>query len=182
MENQSLENLKNQINQENQIQQKKSRGRPRKDSHPHNQNQTSSQIHNQSQTSNPQFNNANAININTGELIPAFKSLYEFGDDVLVDQYKDEKLKSAPAQVEFLAKNSNDVVYDFFPSINSKYIKLILLLVTLIAVYGKKFIILKNKEEEKKKKEQKSDIKEPQSENTPAKIDNLYPVNPKKQF
>lgn len=115
--------------------------------------------------------------------MPAFKSLYEFGDNVLSDQYKDEKLKSDQAQVEFLAKNSNDVVYDFFPTINSKYIKLIMLLVTLIAVYGKKFIIIKNKEEEKKKKEQANKKEDVQGDIIPQKMNNSpFPINPNKMF
>jgi len=179
MENQSLENLKNQINQDNLSQTiKKGRGRPKKDP-----NQPSTISTQQTHQSNQQFNNAQVFNVNNGELIPAFKSLYEFGDDVLADQYKDEKLKSNPAQVDFLAKNSNDVVYDFFPTINSKYIKLIMLLVTLIAVYGKKFIIVKNKEEEKKKKEQAAKKAEPQADIIPQKADTSpYPINPNKQW
>lgn len=180
MENQSLEGIKNQINQETINQsQKKSRGRPRKDS------QTQSQTSNQNQTSNQthnQYQNNTVFNINNGELIPAFKSLFEFGDNVIADQYKDEKLKSDNAQVEFMAKNSNDVVYDFFPTINSKYIKLIMLLVTLIAVYGKKFIIIKNKEEEKKKKEQANKKENQPSESVAPQKQELYPINPNKIF
>lgn len=185
MEGQSLEGIKNQINQETINQnQPKARGRPRKD----NQNQPKPLLLNQSSQQTHHQHNPNAnqtFNVNNGELVPAFKSLYEFGDDIIADHYKDDVLKSSPAQVDFLAKNSNDVVFDFFPSINSKYIKLIMFLITLVAVYGKKWIIIKNKEADKKKSENaKASPEQKATQNTPnpdIKTE-LYPVNPKKLF
>ena len=72
---------------------------------------------------------------------------------MLTDLYKDEKLKSKESENDFMSKQSSEAVQDFVPSINSKYLKLFILLVTLFVVYGKKFIIIKNKEDKKKQEE-----------------------------
>lgn len=172
MENQSLQGIVNQINQQSQAEnQKRGRGRPKKETNP---NQTS-----QSQTSQSQTNQTNNFNPHAQPqyneaLIPAFRATFEFIDDILVDQYKDEGLKNKPAENDFIAKQSSEAVQDFVPSINSKYLKLFLLVMTMIVLYGRKFIIIKNKEEKKKQEEK---LKKDSAIDVPVKQHNTGPFS-----
>lgn len=122
--------------------------------------------------SNPQFNQ----NINNDALVAPFKSTFEFLDDFLVDQYKDNSLKTNEANINFMAKQSNDVAHDFIPNLNSKYLKLAILLLTAFVIYGKKFIVIKNKEE-KKKEEEKKKQKDNAIDVTPVKQNDFFRNN-----
>lgn len=149
MENQSLQGIANQINQQSQAETlKRGRGRPKKET---NQSQTSQQTSQTNQQTNS-FNQHYQQPYNES-LIPVFKATFEFIDDLLADQYKDDSLKNKPSENDFIAKQSSEAIQDFVPSINSKYLKLFLLVMTMIVLYGKKFIIIKNKEEKKKQEE-----------------------------
>lgn len=72
-----------------------------------------------------------------------------------------------------MAKQSNDVAHDFIPNLNSKYLKLAILLLTAFVIYGKKFIVIKNKEE-KKKQEEKNKQKSDAIDITPVKQQNDF--------
>ena len=141
-----LEQVRSQINQEA-AQEKSKRGRPKL-----NQSQSQSQSLNQPQS---QQHNQSV------DLTQSIKVLINYSDKSLKDTYNDDNLITPENEIELISSTGNDVINSFFPNINSKIAKLLVLIIALFSVYYKKFLIIsqkiKDKKEENKKKEQSTD-------------------------
>lgn len=134
-------------------------------------------------TSTNQNNNPNEPRQSLG-LKPTFKFLYEFLGKVFSTQTKCKAYEMEPHESEALAQQSDDLIVEFFPSVQSRWVKLIVFIGSLLGIFGKKY--LSHLEQMEKDKPQISlPPKENEVKSDSPKVMELggnFPVNSNKRF
>lgn len=89
-----------------------------------------------------------------------------------------------PHESEALAQQSDDLIVEFFPSVQSRWVKLIVFIGSLLGILGKKYLShLEQMEKEKPTKTLPPENNEAQS-SSPVVVDlgGTIPINPNKRF
>jgi hypothetical protein len=86
-----------------------------------------------------------------------FKVLFKFIGSSLSISLKHDDFKLNNDETEMLSEQADSVCLEFFPSVENKYAKLIVLIVSLVSIFGKKYFGFaeKVKKEDKVKKAKK---------------------------
>lgn len=121
------------------------------------------------------MNNTGGMNLPASGLKTSLKSIYDFSGKALATTTDFEPWELEPDQSDMLAEQTDQIVIEFFPTITSKVGKILILVVSLIGVYGAKWLKFEKHLADKRKKEQPSkdangnDIK---VNTEPLKLDN----------
>lgn len=129
----------------------------------------------------PQNNQQSIRPVSLG-LKPTFKFLYEFMGKAFATQSKCKAYELENHESEALAQQSDDLMIEFFPNIQSRWVKLVIFIGSLVGIFGKKY--LEHMEQEKKKNPEKEVEVETKPDATPQVLDmgNPFPVNHLKRF
>lgn len=92
-------------------------------------------------------------------LKPTLKSLFKFSGQIAAKTTKFQEFEIDDIESELLAEQADNVVYDFYPNVQSKWANLIIFLVSLLSTFGTrwaKYADQKAKEEKLKKENEQS--------------------------
>lgn len=154
-----LEQVKDQIIQDKKENPKKKRGRPRK---------TESDKTKALPTTNASFAGHTPkpdTLIGGHTLNLTFKNIFIFIGHVLANAYKDSLFKLQENESVLLADQANDCMNSFAPNIDSKWLKLGVLVTSFTGIFGKKFLEHESKKPKKKKEDNKQLAKPVQPHN-----------------
>ena len=114
-------------------------------------------------------------------LKPTFKFLYEFLGKVFATSTKCKSYELENHESDALSQQSDDLMVEFFPNIQSRWIKLVVFIGSIVGIFGKKY--LDHLEMIKKQKSEKNvvDVEVIQSSNE-FNNDSIIPINPMKRF
>lgn len=117
-------------------------------------------------------------------LRPTFGFLYDFLGKVFATQTACKEFEMEKHETEALAQQSDDLMVEFFPNVQSRWIKLVVFVGSVLGIYGKKYLAYLEQEKRKSPAPAPEAIKGEASSSTPeiVPLGGPIPINPNKRF
>lgn len=109
-----------------------------------------------------------------------FIFLYDFGGKALATSTQCKDFELEKHESEALAQQSDDLIVEFFPTVQSRWVKLIIFIGSVLGIFGKKYLSYLEKTA-KPKNSPTPDSDYPIQE-APKSESGVIPINPLKRF